>query len=273
MQQAALLATAKDMQYWQTFFEELGLKLLKPLLPDAELYAVGKESLPDAPAHVQLWLGQLLSLPSARLAILPKPLPIAGDPWSEALPEVLNRRVSALPELLTVPLDGSGSELRTAATGLGQRLTGNPGLVRRALERAQPLEKEHTAHPRWAVAGKRSVGVITPRIAAALPLLTDPLRAELEAQGLHGLWSSELSPSELKGRSARFGELSAGEAEIMGAGSFFGGKGAIEAMVYAVPARDRAALRAAERSREAQHLPTALLELEPAADLGALARL
>lgn len=274
MQQVALLSSAhtdehpSPLHYWQVFLSALEVDVVYPTLPPAELHAVGKDSLQGAPAQVQLLLGQLLSLPRAGLALLPQPLPFAGDPWSEALEEVLPRRISALPELLPVPISGgdagAGGALRSVATTLGQRLTGNPGLVRRALERVQPLERLSHAPPRWDQTGTRTVGVVLPR-SAADPAFVAPLRAALAAAGLHPVWSQDLPAEDLQRRAERFGALSPGEAEIMGAGNMLGGKGAVRGVLYALPARDTAARRAAERSRAAQHRPSALIELEPGA--------
>lgn len=272
MQQVALLSSAhtdehpSPLHYWQVFLSALEVDVLYPTLPPAELHAVGQQSLRGAPAQVQLLLGQLLSLPNAGLALLPQPLSFAGDPWSEALDEVLPRRISALPELRPVPT--SGRTLRSAATTLGQRLTGNPGLVRRALERVQPLEREHTAPPQWDQAGERTVGVVLPRSAADAAFVA-PLRAALAAAGLNPVWSQDLPGGDLQRRAERFGALSPGEAEIMGAGNLLGGKGAVRGVLYALPARDEAARRAAERSHAAQHRPSAVIELEPGGDPGA----
>ena len=79
----------RSLRYWRTFLDELGTELVTPELPAEDAYVLGRQSLPDAPAQVQLVLGRLLELGPVDAALLPQARAVAQDAWVEALSELL----------------------------------------------------------------------------------------------------------------------------------------------------------------------------------------
>ena len=103
------MSGARPQQFWEAFLRELGVEVALPTLPPHESYALGKESLPSEAAHLQYLLGRVLELQRTDLILLPGLLPVAQDAWSEALGELLPRRISGLPALQIVPDDGAAA--------------------------------------------------------------------------------------------------------------------------------------------------------------------
>ncbi|MFC6661156.1 hypothetical protein [Deinococcus multiflagellatus] len=132
--------------YWAAYLKELGAQPVTPALDDARALALGRESLPGEPVTVQLALGRILALPKVDLALLPQWAGVSGDIWSEALPELLSRRISGLPTLLAVP--DQPETLEGAAAEVGMRVAQNAGQVRRALEKVKPLASDPRVAPR-----------------------------------------------------------------------------------------------------------------------------
>ncbi|MFD1731535.1 hypothetical protein ACFSC4_11460 [Deinococcus malanensis] len=187
--------------YWAAYLKELGVEIVTPSLPDAEALALGQESLKGESLPVQLALGRILALDGVDAVLMPQWAPVQGDAWSEALGELLSRRISGLPNMIPVPDGGEG--LESAAAEVGLRLSQNAGGVRLALERA----RIHAAGPRQempplSVASRVTVGVIGPRTLLAEDVLGE-LRAALDALGLHAVYSHELPLPEVLKRAER----------------------------------------------------------------------
>ncbi len=263
---------ARHLRYWAPYLAALGVDTVRPTLPPADAYALGRESLPGEPTWVQLALGRILELGRSDVVLLPELPEIGDDPWSAAFADVLARRVGGLPNLLTVPVEGDG--LPTAATELGVQLIHNPGKVRLALERVKPLaQPPRPEATTWVVTGQRTVGVVGPQLLTADPYLTAPLRAALAEAHLHPVWGHALPPEGVVERAQRAGARSPGEAALAGATGLLSSKGSVAGLLFAVPARDAAAQRALERLAGASFKPTLVLDVAPEApaDLTAFA--
>ncbi|WP_221090535.1 hypothetical protein [Deinococcus aquaedulcis] len=250
--------------YWAAYLKELGAQPVKPALDDARALALGRESLPGEPVTVQLALGRILALPKVDLALLPQWAWVSGDSWSEALPELLSRRISGLPTLLAVP--DQPETLEGAAAEVGMRVAQNAGQVRRALEKVKPLASDpRVAPPALSRASRVTAAVIGPRALLGEGHLLSPLRAALDEAELHAVYSHELAVPEVLKRAERLpaGERAApGDLELFGATSLLGGKGAVRGFVFVVPARDGAAQAAAARLAAAQHKPTLIVTVD-----------
>ncbi|MBZ9750475.1 hypothetical protein K7W42_06330 [Deinococcus sp. HMF7604] len=248
--------------YWAAYLKELGATPVTPAVSDAQALELGRESLPGEPATVQLTLGRILGLTRVDTVLVPQWAAVSGDAWSEALPELLSRRISGLPTLLGVP--DQPDALENTAAEVGLRVTQNAGMVRRALEKVRPLGQDARAAPPVLSRGSRvTVAVIGPRALLGEHLLTHPLRAALDELGLYGVFSTDLSVPEVLRRAERMpGDAAPGDRELFGAASLLGGKSAVRGFVLAVPARDGAAQAAAARLAAAQHKPTLTLHLD-----------
>ena len=255
---------ARYGRYWAALLRELGVEVVTPTLPAAEALALGQSSLPDAPVQVQLALGRVLELGRVDAVLLPQMPPVYSDAWSEALAELLPRRISSLPPLVALP-DG-GPEMVTAAMDLGQRLTGNPGRVRLSLERVKPLANERREDmPPLKLGSRVTVAVVGPRALLADADLSGGLRTALDTLGLHGVFSSDLPAAQVAARGERIERAQtapAGEKELFGALKLLDGKSAVRGVVLAAPARDAAHHAALERLAGKTHKPTLLIEVD-----------
>ena len=248
--------------YWKAYLKELGVDLVTPTLPDAEALQVGRDSLPGESVNVQLALGRILGLGRVDAVLVPRWSAVNGDAWSEALTELLPRRISGLPLLIPVP-DGP-PDLENAAAEVGLRLSQNGGRVRLALERARLLASPREEMPLLSRAGRATVAVIGPRALLAEPHLSAPLRAELDRLGLHAVYSPDLPHGDVMKRAERMEQPgpTAGERELFGAASLLSGKGGVRGLLFVTSARDGATHAALDRLAARQHKPTLVLELD-----------
>ncbi|MFC4456275.1 hypothetical protein [Deinococcus sonorensis] len=253
---------ARQFGFWEAYLNELGVELMLPALSASEVYEVGRQSLQDEPPQVQLALGRVLELERADLILLPALAPVAQDAWGEAFAELLPRRLSGLPPLQTLP-DG-GPELSGEAARLGQRLVHNAARVQRALERVRPLaQPPRSAMPPLTAPGRQTVLVIGPRALLAEPFLAGQLREQLDALGLHAVYSSDLPPEAVLERAQRYGPAPLGQQLLQGAQSLLEGKAAVKGLLYVAPERDVAHQQALQRLAAGTHKPHATLLLSP----------
>lgn len=264
-------------RYWQTFLKELGLEVQDVTHSPAELYRVGRDSLPDAPVTVQLALGQVLAQERLDILLVIDSPAVPQDAWGMALTELLPRRISGLPQLLRVP-DG-GPDLESAATELGQRLSHNAGLVRLALDKVRPFAKPPRLEmPPLSMASRATIAVIGLPSVLEDDFLMSDLRAKLAELSLHAVYASHLPPDQvetrgLRGQDGRGRPLEAGERDLFGAQNLLEGKSAVRGLLYLVAERDAATHEALLRLQQKAHKPTLLLSLNPdAPDLSALER-
>ena len=267
---------ASRSPFWERLLRELGMELSLPSLPFEQVYELGRASLPNEPAHVQLLLGRVLELERSDLVLLPGLLPVAQDAWGEALGELLPRRLSGLPPMQTLPAGvpapgetGDEAALLAAAAELGQRLTRNPARVRLALDRSRPLARPpRPTFPLMERAGRQTVAVLGQPALLADPDLSAPLRAHLEGLGLHPVFGTELPQEQVWERAGRFdpGEGAAppaGQRWLNGVQGLLEGRSAVRGLLYVFPRRDLAWERALTRMTARARKPQRLLGLDP----------
>ncbi len=260
---------ARYWPYWNTFLKELGAEVAAPTLSADEAYALGRQSLPDVPAQVQLVLGRILELGNVDSVLLPRGRAVSQDAWSSDLAELLPRRISGLPSLLAVP-DG-GPQMPDAALELGQRLTRNPAQVRLALSKVKLLAQPPRENmPGLSEASKTTLAVIGPDSVLRDPFFCAPLQAKLSGLDLHPVWASALPREQVEERGQRATTpsgkpLPEGERDLHGAQSLLEGKGAVRGLLYVAPVRDAAMLGALNRLAGKSHKPALVLSLDPEA--------
>ncbi|QFP77501.1 hypothetical protein [Deinococcus sp. AJ005] len=252
--------------YWAAYLKELDVEAVTPALDDAEALALGQQSLPGEPTTVQLALGRILALEAVDAVLLPEWPAVSNDAWSEALTELLPRRISGLPTLIPVP-DLGGPDLEGHAAEVGLRVSQNGSAVRGALTKVRLLAAEpRISMPPLGRAGLVTVAVIGPRTLLAEDVLSGSLRPALEAAGLHGVFSPELPHSDVMRRAERMhdaAKVPAGERELFGAASMLAGKSAVRGVLLVSPAHDGAAAAALDRIAAKMHLPTLRIDLNP----------
>lgn len=251
--------------YWAAYLKELDVQTVTPALSDAEALALGQQSLPGEPTTVQLALGRILALDAVDAVLVPQWSAVSGDAWSEALTELLPRRISGLPTLIAVA-DSGGPELEGHAAEVGLRVSHNGGAVRGALAKVRPLAAEpRVSMPPLGRAGLATVAVIGPRVLLAEDALAGGLRPALEAAGLYPVFSPELPQGDVLRRAERMenaARVPAGERELFGAASLLSGKSAVRGVVLTAPAGDGATAAALDRIAARMHLPTLRLDLQ-----------
>ncbi len=257
---------ARLTAYWSAYLKELGAEVISTDLADAEVFSLGQQSLPSEAPTVQLALGRILALENADLVLIPQWPTVANDAWSTALPELLARRISNLPALLTVP-DGKEG-LEDAAAELGLRVSHNAGRVRLALEKVRPLATEPKQEmPMLSKASQTTVAVIGPKTLLAEPLFNANLRDNLDALGLHSVFGYQLPTAEVLRRAERMENLHKapqGEQELFGATSLLAGKSAVRGLIFVSPARDGATRAALDRIAAKLHKPVLQLSIDTA---------
>lgn len=253
--------------YWAAYLKELGVPPQTPALGDAEALALGAQSLPGESPVVQLALGRILALDRVDAVLVPQWPAVAADAWGEALTELLPRRISGLPLLISVPERTDDlTALEAQATQLGLRLTQNPGGVRLALERVRPLAQTPRSDlPALSRASQLTVGVIGPRPLLQEDVLASGLRSALEELDLYPVFGHQVPYADALRRAERMEEghkYPAGEHELFGAASLLGGKGAVAGLIFVSPARDGSTQAALRRIAERLHKPALHLSLE-----------
>ena len=256
--------------YWAAYLKELDVQTVAPALIDMEALALGQQSLPDEPTTVQLALGRILALDAVDAVLIPQWTAVSGDAWSEALTELLPRRISGLPTLIAVPDQYSpsrgGPDLEAVAAEVGLRVSHNGGAVRGALAKVRPLAAEpRVSLPALGRAGLATVAVVGPRALLIEDVLSGGLRPALEAAGLYGVFSPDLPQGDVMRRAERMenaAKVPTGERELFGAASLLSGKSAVRGVVLAAPAGDGATAAALDRIAAKMHLPTLRLDLQ-----------
>ena len=250
--------------YWSAYLKELGAEVVTPTLDEAECLALGRESLPGEPPQVQLVLGRILALGRVDLVLLPQWAAVSGDAWSEALPELLARRISGLPALLGVP--DSPDLMEGAAAEVGMRVSQSAGRVRLAIEKVRPLGSYARAEmPPLSRASRETVAVLGPRALLAEDVLAGALRPALDELGLYPVFSHELPVLDVLNRAGRIEQperAAPGDLELFGALSLLSGKAAVRGFVFVVPARDGSAAAAARKVAARLHKPFVLLTVD-----------
>lgn len=259
---------SRYLRFWEPYLADLGVDVATPTLSKRDAYELGRASLPGEAPYVQLALGRILELSQAArvdAVLLPERTSVAGDPWGAAFADVLARRLSSLPALLSVP--ASGDAAASTATELGVRLTGNPGLVRRALDRRRPLlTPARETMPNLGVASRHTLALVGPEDLLGEPFLLGTLPAELEALSVHAVLSAQVPRDLVAERGLRAGGATPAEREFAGAFQILEGKGPVRGSILAVPASSVAHRTFAEKLAKTAHKPALVLDVSPDRD-------
>lgn len=259
--------------WWENFLNAIGVEVLKPELALEQALKEGAKLMPQEAPTVQLFVGRVLELaPLVDALLMPDLNPGAepdehganSDPWAVDLGTVLSRRLS-LPPVHAVPARLDATETSNAAIRLGQILSQNTQIVRRALDRTQSgLKAPRLPELLWARSGKKTVGVIGEPTLLEQPFLWTGLRAKLEHHGLHAVFASDLPRERLLelGRARRPDLMLETDLETVGGAAFLEGKGQARGLIALVQARaPMQAVLGAEIVRKA-HKPAVVLELD-----------
>lgn len=194
------------LPFWEAFLRELGLEVIRP---HREAEVAGLE-LPAPARTVVAEVSDLkaqgvdyLLLPDLQLGV-DSPRAEGQSPWLVNLEAALSRFIPGMPPSLVVPAELNPDLLGLAAE-IGQGLTRNPMVTRRALERTKYLlnpEPPRVRNP----SGGRAVGVI-----AQPYVLTDPESRHRLVEGLEGVgltpFFADLPPAKLREEGRQVAEL------------------------------------------------------------------
>lgn len=236
------------------------------MLTDEECLQLGQETLPNESSLVQLMLGRIESFAQVDAVLILETVAVTDDPWNMALPELLTRRLSGLPTLISVPDGLDLTQVEGKAAEIGMQITHNIGIVRRALDRSKSfLELPTTEMPLLSVAGKTSIAVIAPRMLLGEPLLLGSLYRVLAEHDVYPIPGTALNTEQVLERVSRTSDAHAplGEQELFGTYSLLAGKSAIRGILLLAPVRDTPTLNVLQKIKASSHKPTLAMSLAP----------
>lgn len=217
------------LPFWEPYLQALDVETVRPEENSVEL---------PMPLPIRRLLGQAFSLKNQGVDFLLLPdvqLGIEhrkGSPssWMVDLAATLGRLVPGLPPTLTVPAELS-PDVAGLAAEIGQNLTRNPMLARRALERTKRLLEPPFKPPKQP--GTHLIGLV------AQPMLTDDpvwladLRAALAQHGLN-LFLADKAPAELRqeGASLALGLELPTDLEAAGMHRYLSRLGKVKGLLY-----------------------------------------
>ncbi len=249
----------------------LDVDVIRPKAPLEDSLKMGAELMPSEPVTMQLFTARVLELAQNVDALLipdvnpgaePGTRGSSTDPWLVDLPSVIGRRFS-LPTIHTVPARLSDSETSLVAVRLGQALTGNAQLVRRALDRLQTNLKIKPIEPTWQRASKITVGVVGDPILLEQTALMQPLFDALQNAKLHPVLGTLMPRERAIEQGKRFDEaLLETDWETIGSAKLLEAKGAVQGLILvsqAFAATQQSMLK--RYARKAAHKPTVQLEI------------
>ncbi|MER3488612.1 MAG: hypothetical protein C4328_01680 [Meiothermus sp.] len=192
--------------FWEAFLRELGLEVIhsrdEAELPGLELPAPARTVVAEVASLKAQGVDYLL-LPDLQLGV-ESPRAEGQTPWLVDLEAALSRFVVRMPPGLTVPAELNPDLLGLAAE-IGQGLTRNPMVTRRALERTKYLL--NPAPPRvHNPSSGRIVGVVAQPYVLADPEIHRRLVAGLEGAGLSPFFA-DLPPAKLREEGRQVAEL------------------------------------------------------------------
>lgn len=181
------------LPFWVSYLQALEVEVVHPEEDSVNL---------PFPPPIRRVLGQVFSLKSQGVDFLLLPDVQLGvearkgspSPWLVDLSATLERLVPGLPPTLVVPAELS-PEVAGLAAKIGQNLTQNPMLARRALERTKHQLSSSFTLPKQP--GTRLVGVVAQPMLLSDTEWLGSLRAGLAEHGLH-LFLADKTPAELR---------------------------------------------------------------------------
>lgn len=185
--------SSRYLPFWEPYLQALDVEIIRP-----EEVAV---QLP-MPPPIQRVLGQAFSLKNQGVDFLLLPDVQLGvenrkgspSPWMVDLAATLGRLVPGLPPVLLVPAELS-PEVAGLAAKIGQNLTRNPMLARRALERTKRLLDIPFKPIKQS--GTHLIGLVAQPMLADDPIWLSDLQVVLAERGLN-LFLADKAPAELR---------------------------------------------------------------------------
>ena len=217
------------LPFWESYLQALEVEVVRP-----EAIAV---DLP-VPQPIRRVLSQVFSLKNQGVDFLLLPdvqlgveaRKVGPSPWLVDLAATLERLVPGLPPTLVVPAEVS-LDVAGLAAKIGQHLTQNPMLARRALERTKHLLNAPLSPLKQS--GTHLIGVV-----AQPMLLSDPdwlaaLGRGLAEYGLH-LFLADKAPAELRqeGRNLELGLVLPTDLEVAGMHRYLSRLGKVRGLLY-----------------------------------------
>jgi len=181
------------LPFWEPYLQALDVETIHPEETDVRL---------PMPSPIRRVMGQVFSLKTQGVDFLLLPDVQLGveahkgspSPWMVDLEATLGQLLPGLPPALLVPAELS-PEVAGLAAKIGQNLTRNPMLARRALERTKRLlEAPYTPHPQT---GTDLIGLVAQPMLLCDSVWLADLRAALTARGL-SLFLADKTPAELR---------------------------------------------------------------------------
>ncbi len=221
--------SSRYLPFWEPYLQALDVEIVRPEEDAVQL---------PKPLPIRRLLGQAFSLKSQGVDFLLLPDVQLGveshkgspSPWVVDLAATLGRLIPGLPPALTVPAELS-PDVAGLAAEIGQNLTRNPMLARRALERTKRLLESPFKPPTQS--GAHLIGLV------AQPMLTDDavwladLRAALAQHGLN-LFLPDKAPAELRqeGASLALGLELPTDLEAAGMHRYLSRLGKVKGLLY-----------------------------------------
>lgn len=218
------------LPFWESYLQALEVEIVRPEAITVDL---------PVPQPIRRVLSQVFSLKNQGVDFLLLPdvqlgveaRKVSPSPWLVDLEATLERLVPGLPPTLVVPAEVS-LEVAGLAAKIGQHLTQNPMLARRALERTKHLL--HVSFPPPKQPGTHLIGVV-----AQPMLLSDPdwlaaLGHGLAEYGLHPFLADK-APAELRqeGRHLELGLVLPTDLEAAGMHRYLSRLGKVLGLLYA----------------------------------------
>ncbi len=257
--------------WWTTFLETIDVEAIRPKASFADSMRIGQNAMPEEAPTMQLLLGRILELateveglliPDVNPGAEPGTRGAAVEPWLVDLATMLSQRFS-LPTLYKVPAKLEPSQTTAYAVRIGQMLTGNAQLVRRALDRLQTgLKPISIPEPIWQLSGHTTIGLVADPVLLEQAFLIEPVLAALKAVQLHAIPISVIARDRATEEGARinphFLEINR---ELVGAAKLLAAKAAIRGLVYvAQPFADSQRKFLLQRSSHNIKKPSVMLE-------------
>ncbi len=181
------------LPFWEPYLRELEVEVVHPEETPLEL---------PFPGPIRRLLSQVYRLKNQDVDYLLLPDVQLGQeaqkgspsPWLVGLGATLERLVPGLPPVLVVPAERS-SEVAGLAAQIGQSLTQNPMLARRALERTKRLLNASFTPPKQA--GTHLIGLVAQPMLLSDTVWLQNLQAGLAEHNL-ALFLADKAPTELR---------------------------------------------------------------------------
>jgi hypothetical protein len=217
------------LPFWESYLQALEVEVVRPQAIAVDL---------PLPAPIRRVLSQAFSLKNQGVDFLLLPDTQLGvealkgnpSPWLTDLDATLTRLIPGLPPTLVVPAELS-PEVAGLAAQIGQNLTQNPMLARRALERSKHLLS--ASFPRPKQSGSHLVGVVAQPMLFSDPEWLAEFGDGLARHGLH-LFLADKSPAELRqeGRNLELGLVLPTDLEAAGMHRYLSRLGKVKGLLY-----------------------------------------